>query len=81
MIGYDTAIRLVMEKYYGGYTNMLLELSALRHKGCKFLVAGRMDKNGHFLQLKDVEIPEELADKVAPTDKNIGLWSPLKASD
>lgn len=33
VVGHDTAIRLVMPKYYGGSTKMLLELAALRHRG------------------------------------------------
>lgn len=64
MVGYDTAIRLVMEKYYGGRTNMLLELAALGHRGCKFLVAGRKDGD-RFLTLADVELPSELSDQVS----------------
>ena len=32
MIGYDTAIRLIMPKYYGGEVNMLLELAAMRYR-------------------------------------------------
>lgn len=64
VVGYDTAIRLVMPKYYGGHTKMLLELAALHHQGCKFLVAGRAGDHGQFLQLKDVKVPEDIADKV-----------------
>ena len=64
VVGYDTAIRLVMPKYYGGHTKMLLQLTALRHRGCQFLVAGRAGDNGAFLTLKDVEIPDEIADQV-----------------
>ena len=65
VVGYDTAIRLVMPKYYGGHTNMLLELAALHYRGCKFLVAGRAGDNGEFLQLRDVKIPGEISDKVS----------------
>ena len=64
VVGYDTAIRLVMPKYYGGHVKMLLELTALHHRGCQFLVAGRTGDNGKFLTLKDVEIPNEIADQV-----------------
>jgi len=63
VVGHDTAIRLVMPKYYGGSTKMLLELAALRHRGCRFLVAGRVDDKGKFLRLTDVDIPEEVADE------------------
>lgn len=32
VIGYDTAVRLIMPKYYGGEVNMLLELAAMRYR-------------------------------------------------
>ena len=32
VIGYDTAIRLIMPKYYGGEVPMLLELAAMRYR-------------------------------------------------
>ena len=32
VIGYDTAIRLIMPKYYRGEVNMLLELAAMRYR-------------------------------------------------
>ena len=61
VVGHDTAIRLVMPKYYGSRTLMLLELAALRHRGCKFLVAGRVGDDGRFLTLADVDVPAEIA--------------------
>lgn len=70
VVGYDTAIRLVMPKYYGGHTQMLLQLSALHHQGCKFLVAGRLGEDGAFLTLDSIDVPEELADKVGAADNS-----------
>lgn len=64
VVGYDTAIRLVMPKYYGGRTRMLLQLAALRHRGCQFLVAGRLGESGRFLTLDKVDMPEEIAEEV-----------------
>ena len=32
VIGYDTAIRLIMPKYYGSEAKMLLELAAMRYR-------------------------------------------------
>lgn len=64
VVGYDTAIRLVMPKYYGGHIQMLLQLAALQHRGCQFLVAGRAGDDGKFLTLKDVDVPSEIADQV-----------------
>ena len=80
VVGYDTAVRLVMPKYYGGHGKMLMELAALHHRGCRFLVAGRVGEDGTFLQLGDIDIPQEISDKVTdravPTDQVIS-WSSL----
>ena len=38
VVGYDTAIRLVDPKYYGGHVGMLLQFAELRSLGCRFLV-------------------------------------------
>ncbi|KAK9917941.1 hypothetical protein WJX75_009936 [Coccomyxa subellipsoidea] len=62
VIGYDTAIRLIMPKYYGGEVNMLLEMTAMRGRGCSFLVAGRLDGQTAFKTMDDVELPEHLRD-------------------
>lgn len=35
VVGYDTAIRLVMPKYYGGQEGMLLQFAELKHAGCR----------------------------------------------
>jgi hypothetical protein len=66
VIGYDTAIRLIMPKYYGGEVNMILELASMRYRGCSFLVAGRVDKDGAFKTMADVVLPEPLQDMVLP---------------
>lgn len=61
VVGYDTAARLVQEKYYGSETAMLLQFARLAHQGCGFLVAGRKDaESGRFFTLADLEIPEVL---------------------
>ena len=43
VVGYDTAARLVQEKYYGNETAMLLQFAKLAHQKCGFLVAGRKE--------------------------------------
>lgn len=43
---------------------MLLELTAMRHRGCSFLVAGRLDAEKAFKTMDDVELPEPLRDIV-----------------
>lgn len=67
VVGYDTAARLVQEKYYGSETAMLLQFAKLAHQGCGFLVAGRKEGgagggNGpaRFRSLSELEIPEIL---------------------
>lgn len=64
VVGYDTAIRLVIPKYYGNsFTQMLLDFAHFRHQGCKFLVAGRRDEqSGKFCVLDDINVPAELVD-------------------
>ena len=41
VIGQDTAIRLVMPKYYGGEARMMRAFEEIRAHGCSFVVAGR----------------------------------------
>ncbi len=58
VVGWDTAIRLVAPRYYGGNGDaMLAALAQMRAAGCRFLVAGR-DDNGTFKSLNDVEVPQ-----------------------
>ena len=37
VIGYDTAIRLIMPKYYGSEAKMLLELAAMRYRWAAYI--------------------------------------------
>lgn len=71
VVGHDTAVRLVMPKYYGGEAGMLRAFAAIRERGCSFLVAGRLaaaagdaDATGarRFLTLADVDVPAPLRD-------------------
>ena len=63
VVGYDTAVRLVMPKYYAdSRSNMFVEFEKLRQMGCSFLVAGRKDSDGTFKVLEDMDIPAELQD-------------------
>ena len=61
VIGWDTAVRLVHPRYYGGDPEAMgLALSRIRDLGCRFLVAGRIDGDA-FRTLEDVPVPPELA--------------------
>ena len=76
VVGYDTAIRLVMPKYYGGEAGMMRAFDQVRESGCSFIVAGRVEgtpenttpgggkgeEGERFLTLSDVDVPESLRD-------------------
>ena len=68
MLGYDTAIRLVMPKYYGGHDGMLLQLAGMSYLGCHVVVAGRVETDDQgkrtFKTFEDVEVPDAVADLV-----------------
>jgi len=58
VVGWDTAVRLVDPRYYGGSeVDMLTALAEMWAGGCRFLVAGRQD-HGRFMGLADVPIPQ-----------------------
>lgn len=58
VLGYDTAIRLLDPKYYGtGGVDDALQVIA--NQGCRFLVVGRSDAHGVFLQLDHNDIPRK----------------------
>ena len=58
VVGWDTAIRLVAQRYYGDDPDaMMMALAEMLAAGTKFLVAGRED-NGVFKTLADVEVPQ-----------------------
>uniref|UniRef100_A0A7R9TVV2 Cytidyltransferase-like domain-containing protein n=1 Tax=Prasinoderma coloniale TaxID=156133 RepID=A0A7R9TVV2_9VIRI len=72
VVGYDTATRLVMPKYYGGREGMLAAFADLRARRCSFVVAGRFDEaSARFLSLDDMraEIPPEVGDLFVGLDE------------
>jgi hypothetical protein len=69
VVGYDTAERILHPRYYqNSYENMLSALTEIRERGCRFLVAGRIDRNGTFRHLTDLSIP--------PSFRNLFLGIP-----
>ena len=61
VIGWDTAMRLVQPKYYGGSEDALhAALQELRELGTRFLVAGRVD-HGRFRSLAETAVPRAFA--------------------
>jgi hypothetical protein len=61
VLGYDTAVRLVDPRYYGGVGGRDAALAAIRARGCRFLVAGRV-VDGSFRTLDDIAVPAEFRD-------------------
>jgi hypothetical protein len=47
-IGYDTAVRLIDPKYYGGDAARDAAMDRLRALGCRFVIGGRIDAAGRF---------------------------------
>ncbi|HEX6386325.1 MAG TPA: hypothetical protein VF177_16760, partial [Anaerolineae bacterium] len=63
VVGHDTARRVLEPRYYqDSYENMLAALAGIREQGCRFLVAGRVDDDGVFRDISDLEIPDGYAD-------------------
>lgn len=60
LLGWDTAIRLVAPRYYGGEEPMMLALAEMMAAGTRFIVAGRADA-GEFRTLADVTVPAGFA--------------------
>ncbi|MCB9419321.1 MAG: hypothetical protein H6667_05935 [Ardenticatenaceae bacterium] len=63
IVGYDTAERILHPRYYqNNHENMLAALTEIRHLGCRFLVAGRVDNTNTFRHLTDLAIPSQFRD-------------------
>lgn len=57
-LGFDTAVRLLDAKYYGGSeARMVEEMRRVARHGCGFVVAGRSVAGGGFCTLEDVSMP------------------------
>ncbi len=65
VVGVDTAERIMAPRYYGGGDRMHHALVEIGTNGCRFLVAGRLDPNGRFVELKDLSIPDPFRDLFA----------------
>ena len=58
VIGADTAVRLVMPKYYGDdEARMHAALDEIAERGCGFLVAVRKDASGRVMGLAGIAVP------------------------
>ncbi len=61
VVGADTAERLVATRYYGDEARMIAALKEMADRGCRFLVAVRLDGAGRVHSLRDAAIPQEFA--------------------
>lgn len=58
IVGSDTAIRIIDPRYYRDDPELRdASLQRIQALDCRFLVAGRMSKEGNFLSLGGIEIP------------------------
>jgi hypothetical protein len=60
-VGADTAERLVAVRYYGDDARMAAALQEIADRGCRFLVAVRVDGAGRVRSLADVPVPPAFA--------------------
>ena len=60
-VGADTAERLVAPRYYGDDARMAAALQEIADRGCRFLVAVRVDGAGRVRSLADVTVPPAFA--------------------
>jgi Cytidylyltransferase-like len=59
VVGYDTAVRILEPRFYGGDEGVLVALRAFDERGCPFLVAGRAFVDGRFRTADDLSVPAE----------------------
>lgn len=77
VIGVDTAFRLVTPRYYRSEASMISALAQIQARGCKFLVAGRLEqrkddiRSRTFQTMDDVKVPLGFADlfEVIPKER------------
>ncbi len=62
VVGYDTAARVVHARYYqDSQEQMLMALAEIRARGCRFLVAGRIDSAGVYQEPTQLAVPPEFS--------------------
>ncbi|HEX3150894.1 MAG TPA: hypothetical protein VHR66_22640 [Gemmataceae bacterium] len=70
VVGADTAVRLVQPRFYGNdVAEMRLALDEIRGHGCEFVVGGRVDSGGRFVDVDGVAIPEGYRDMFLGLDE------------
>jgi Cytidylyltransferase-like len=63
VVGADTAERILQPRFYqNSEEGMWAALDEVRRHGCRFLVAGRVDRQGRFQGLEDLAVPDSVRD-------------------
>ena len=62
VLGWDTAVRVIDPKYYGGIVGRDAALRKLMERGCRFVVGGRVDSLGCFRVWEGRELADEFAE-------------------
>lgn len=66
VVGADTAERIVHPRFYGGSDSRLHQaMNDLRERGCRFLVAGRVNAKGDFIGLDNLAMSDAFRDLFA----------------
>jgi hypothetical protein len=71
VLGWDTAVRVIDPKYYGGEAGRDVALRMLLDRGCRLVVGGRLDAQGRFRVWDGGGLAAEFA----------GLFVPLTETD
>ena len=80
-VGADTAERILQPRFYqDSAERMLAALDEVRQHGCRFLVAGRVDREGKFLGLEDLAIPDQVRRSIPghTSQSSFGWTSPQR---
>ncbi len=79
VVGVDTAARILQPRFYADSEARMAEsLNDLRIRGCRFLVAGRVNAEGTFVGLDDLRIPtahRDLFDAIPAGEFRVDLSS------
>ncbi len=59
VLGWDTAVRVIDPKYYGGEAERDAALRKLLDRGCRLVIGGRLDTLGNFRVWDDGALAEE----------------------
>jgi hypothetical protein len=72
VVGFDTALRLLDPRYYGGNEeSMVQQVRGLAELGCRFLVGGRSDQAGRFWELHDLPAASKFGELFCPIPRTM----------